>query len=356
MASSSVPSAQRGADNGNGSQMIGISFTEHIAEQQYRLSPAARGELSSLLRHLMLAAKIIARETGKAALVDILGLTGKVNVQGEKVQKLDEYADDIIIRNLRYAGHLCVMASEEHEDIIRIPERYAVGSYTLAFDPLDGSSNIDANVSIGTIFSVHRRVSSGPTGTHQDVLQRGKNQVCAGYVIYGPSTVLVYTTGHGVHGFTLDPSVGEFLLSHPDIRTPEQGKIYSVNEGNYSRWDEPTRKIVDAFKSSDSPRGEPYSSRYIGSLVADFHRNLLYGGVFLYPADSKNKSGKLRLLPECSPLAFVVENAGGKASTGTQRILDIEPKRLHHRVPLVIGSKADVEFAESIYAQYEEQA
>jgi fructose-1,6-bisphosphatase I len=356
MATNSAPSVKPGADNHNGSQMIGISFTEHIAEQQHRLSPAARGELSSLLRHLMLAAKIIGRETRKAALVDILGLTGKVNVQGEKVQKLDEYADDIIIRNLRYAGHLCVMASEEHEDIIRIPERYAIGSYTLAFDPLDGSSNIDANVSIGTIFSVHRRVSSGPTGTHQDVLQRGKNQVCAGYIVYGPSTVLVYTTGHGVYGFTLDPSVGEFLLSHSDIRIPEQGKIYSVNEGNYFRWDQPTREIIDAFKSGDNPRGEAYSARYIGSLVADFHRNLLYGGVFLYPADTTNKSGKLRLLPECSPLAFVVENAGGKASTGVQRILDIEPKRLHHRVPLIIGSKADVEFAESIYAKHADQA
>jgi len=328
---------------------IGISFTEHIAETQHRLSPAARGELTSLLMHLMLAAKIIGRETRKAALVDILGLTGRTNIQGEKVQKLDEYADAIIIRNLRYTGHLCVMASEEHEDIIRIPERYAVGNYTLTFDPLDGSSNIDANVSIGTIFSIQRKVSPDPTGTREDILQRGKNQVCAGYIIYGSSTILVYTTGHGVHGFTLDPSVGEFLLSHPDIRIPEEGSIYSVNEGNYFKWDEATRNLIDAFKSEKNYRGKSYSLRYIGSLVADFHRNLLYGGIFLYPGDATHPSGKLRLLPEANPLAFVAEHAGGAASTGSHRILDLEPKRLHHRVPLIIGSRKDVAFAESFY-------
>jgi fructose-1,6-bisphosphatase I len=337
--------------NHDSEKRIGISFTEHIAETQHRLSPAARGELTSLLLHLMMAAKIISRETRKAALVDVLGLTGRTNVQGEKVQKLDEYADDIIIRNLRYTGHLCVMSSEEHEDTIQIPERYALGNYTLTFDPLDGSSNIDANVSIGTIFSIHRRISDGTTGTREDILQRGKNQVCAGYVIYGPGTIMVYTTGHGVHGFTLDPSVGEFLLSHPDIHIPEEGKIYSVNEGNYYNWEAPTRKLVDALKSSQNYRGKPYSGRYIGSLVADFHRNLLYGGIFLYPADSKNPSGKLRLLPEANPLALVVEHAGGLATTGSQRILDIEPRRLHHRVPLIIGSRKDVEFAESFYSK-----
>ncbi len=337
-------------DNGNnGDKVTGITFTEHIAEEQHRLSPAAQGELSSLLRHVMVAGKIISRETRKAALVDILGLTGKINVQGEEVQKLDDYADDIMIRNLRYCGHLCAMASEEHADIIRIPERYAIGNYTLTFDPLDGSSNIDANVSVGTIFSVQRRVSSGSTGTHQDILQRGKNQVCAGYIIYGPSTILVYTTGHGVHGFTLDPSVGEFLLSHPDIRMPEMGKIYSVNEGNYHKWDEPTREIIEGLKSGKNYQEKSYSGRYIGSLVSDFHRNLLYGGIFLYPADSVNTSGKLRLLPEASPLALVAEQAGGAATTGSKRILEIEPKRLHHRVPLIIGSKKDVEWAESIY-------
>ncbi|MCK4303406.1 MAG: class 1 fructose-bisphosphatase [Candidatus Eisenbacteria sp.] len=339
----------------NSQTRLGISFSEHVADQQHRLSPAARGDLSSLLRHIMLAAKIISRETRKAALVDILGLTGKINVQGEEVQKLDDYADDVMIRNLRYTGHLCAMSSEEHEDIIRIPERYAVGNYTLTFDPLDGSSNIDANVGVGTIFSIHRRISSGPTGTHQDILQRGKNQVCAGYIIYGPSTILVYTTGHGVHGFTLDPSVGEFLLSHPDIKTPEEGNIYSVNEGNYYNWDETARQVIEAFKSGKNYRGKAYTSRYVGSLVSDFHRNLLYGGIFLYPADNKNTSGKLRLLPEANPLGFVVENAGGLASTGTQRILDIEPKRLHHRVPLIIGSRKDVEFVESIFAAAKEK-
>jgi fructose-1,6-bisphosphatase I len=345
-----------GTQEGNGdNRATGITFPEHIAEEQHRLSPAARGELSSLLRDIMVAAKIISRETRKAALVDILGLTGKINVQGEEVQKLDDYADDILIRNLRYSGHLCAMASEEHEDIIRIPERYAVGNYTLTFDPLDGSSNIDANVGVGTIFSVQRRVSSGPTGTHQDILQRGKSQVCAGYVIYGPSTILVYTTGHGVHGFTLDPSVGEFLLSHPDIRMPDRGRIYSVNEGNYYSWDEPTRQIIDAFKSGKNYQELVYSARYIGSLVCDFHRNLLYGGIFLYPADTKNTSGKLRLLPEANPLAFVAEQAGGAATTGKQRILEVEPKRLHHRVPLIIGCKEDVAFADQIYREAAEK-
>jgi fructose-1,6-bisphosphatase I len=333
---------------------IGISFTEHIAEEQHRLSPAARGELTSLLLHIMMAAKIISRETRKAALINILGLTGKINVQGEEVQKLDEYADDVIIRNLRYAGHLCVMASEEHEDIIRIPERYAVGNYALTFDPLDGSSNIDANVGIGTIFSIQRRVTEGPAGALADVLQRGRNQVCAGYIIYGPSTIMVYTTGHGVHGFTLDPSVGEFLLSLPEIRIPEEGKIYSVNEGNYYRWDKPTRALIEALKSGKNYRGKPYTSRYVGSLVADFHRNLLYGGIFLYPADSKSPNGKLRLLPEANPLAFVVEHAGGLATTGTERIIDLQPKELHQRVPLVIGSRKDVEFAEGFYGQRQE--
>jgi len=339
----------------NGNKITGITFTEHIADEQHRLSPAAQGELSSLLRHIMVAAKIISRETRKAALVDILGLTGKVNVQGEEVQKLDDYADDILIRNLRFCGHLCAMASEEHADIIRIPERYAIGNYTLTFDPLDGSSNIDANVGVGTIFSVQRRVSTGATGTHQDILQRGKNQVCAGYIIYGPSTILVYTTGHGVHGFTLDPSVGEFLLSHPDIKMPKAGRIYSVNEGNYYKWDKPTREIVEGFKSGKNYQDLVYSARYVGSLVSDFHRNLLYGGIFLYPADSKNVSGKLRLLPEANPLAFVAEQAGGSATTGLQRILEIEPKRLHHRVPLIIGCKDDVEWAESIYKKAKEK-
>jgi len=333
----------------SGSRQLGISFTEHIAEEQHRLSPAARGELTSLLLQIMMAAKIISRETRKAALVDVLGLTGKINVQGEEVQKLDEYADRIIIHNLRYTGHLCVMASEEHEDLIRIPERFALGNYALIFDPLDGSSNIDANVGIGTIFSIQRRVTSGPTGGMADVLQRGRNQVCAGYVIYGPSTLLVYTTGHGVHAFTLDPSVGEFLLSMADIRIPEEGKVYSVNEGNFYRWDDATRTLVEAFKSERNYRGKPYTARYIGSLVADFHRNLIYGGIFLYPADSKNAKGKLRLLPEANPLGFVVESAGGRASTGHERILDIEPQALHQRVPLVIGSRKDVEFAETYF-------
>jgi fructose-1,6-bisphosphatase I len=250
---------------------------------------------------------------------------------------------------------LCAMVSEENADIIEIPRQYPIGDYILVFDPLDGSANIDANVSIGTIFGIYRRTSfSQQPVTVSEILQKGSMQVAAGYIIYGSSTMLVYTAGNGVHGFTLDPSVGEFLLSHPDIKIPEQGRIYSVNEGYFSYWDEPTRKIVDHFKSSENALGSPYSLRYIGSLVSDFHRNLIYGGIFMYPADRRDPrkpAGKLRLMLEASPMAMIVEQAGGMATDGTRRILDIEPVELHQRVPLFVGSKSDVEVVQRFYEQ-----
>lgn len=314
----------------------------------------ASGRFTRLLTELILSAKIIDREVSKAGLLDVLGATGEVNIQGEIVQKLDDFANRVIIRRMERAGVLCAMVSEENADFIEIPRQYPVGDYILIFDPLDGSANIDANVSIGTIFSIYRRTSFDQQAVSiSDLLQKGSMQVAAGYIIYGSSTMMVYTAGSGVHGFTLDPSVGEFLLSHPDIKIPERGRIYSVNEGYYSYWDEPTRNIVNYFKSNDSATGRPYSSRYIGSLVSDFHRNLLYGGIFMYPVDSrdaKKTSGKLRLMCEAAPMAMIAEQAGGLATDGTRRILDIEPHELHQRVPLFVGSKHDVEVVLKFYA------
>jgi fructose-1,6-bisphosphatase I len=335
-----------------------FTLNRFIIEEQRRHRDA-RGNLSALLEAVAFAAKVISLEVNKAGLVDILGLTGAVNVQGEEVQRLDEYAQGSFIKALDHTGLCCCMASEEEEDLIDIPEQFPCGDYVFTMDPLDGSSNIDANVSIGTIFGVYRRISpGGGPGTLADVLQPGSQLVVGGYVIYGSSTMLVYTTGmdYRVHGFTLDPSIGEFFLSHPDIRIPEGGKIYSVNEGNVLHWAPATRHYVERLKGDDNPLGKAYSSRYIGSLIADFHRNLLYGGVFLYPADDKDPkkpTGKLRLVSECAPLAFVCEAAGGKASTGTERILDIVPEELHQRVPFVVGSRKEVEFYEEIVGKPE---
>ena len=329
---------------------IGITVTEHLLIHQ-KESPAATGQFTRLLTELIFAAKIISREVNKAGLVEILGLTGEVNIQGEQVRKLDDFANKVLIYRMQRAGVLCAMASEENADIIEVPDNFPRGNYILVFDPLDGSSNIDANVNIGTIFSIYRKISDRPFVTLDDFLRKGTEQVAAGYFLYGPSTMLVYTTGNGVNGFTLDPSVGEFLLSHPDIKIPEEGKVYSVNEAYTCYWDEATRKTVEYFKSPDNPRGKPYAARYIGSLVADFHRNLLYGGIFMYPADKKDPAkprGKLRLLCEAAPLAFVVEQAGGAATDGKDRILDIKATQLHERVPLFIGSKKDVERATQI--------
>ncbi|MBI5815933.1 MAG: class 1 fructose-bisphosphatase [Nitrospinae bacterium] len=324
-------------------ERLGTTITKHIMEVQRRF-PRASGDFSGLMNELVVAAKVIYRAVNKAGLVDVLGKTGETNVQGEEVQKLDEFANVTIIHKMDHTGYLCAMASEELEEVFQIPERHPQGGkYTLAFDPLDGSSNIDVNVSIGTIFSIHRKITDGTKGVEKDFLQKGSTQVGAGYIIYGPSTMLVYSAGDGVHGFTLDPSVGEFLLSHPNIQTPERGQIYSVNEGNSNLWDERVSKMVNYFKTPDKATGRPYSSRYIGSLVADFHRNLLKGGVFMYPADTKSPEGKLRLLYEAAPLAYICEQAGGSAIANTENILDIQPTSLHMRVPLIIGSRGDVE-------------
>jgi len=311
---------------------------QHILDQE-RHFPGATGDFTALLTSLIVAAKIISREVNKAGLAKIIGETGETNIQGEKVQKLDEFAQDTIERAMGHSGHVCVMASEESEGIIPIPPGGMHGKYVLMFDPLNGSSNIDVNASIGTIFSVHRKISHGDgDGSLEDCLQKGTDQLAAGYFIYGSSTMMVYTTGQGVHGFTLDPSLGEFLLSHENIRTKPRGKIYSINEGNSNQWDAGTRRYIDHVKEDVQTDGRPYSLRYIGSLVADFHRNLLKGGIFLYPGPK----GKLRLLYEAAPLAMVVEQAGGSATTGDQRILDIVPTSLHQRVPLILGSAEDV--------------
>ncbi len=332
-------------------EAVGITLSKFIADEQ-RKHPGATGEFSGMLSELITCAKIISREVNKAGLVEILGLTGHRNVQGEEVMKLDVFANETIIKNLSHTGHLCIMASEEVMDPIPIPEEYPRGGYILCFDPLDGSSNIDANAPIGTIFSVLRcRPGSDGTSPSQ-LLQPGRDQVCAGYFLYGSSTLMVYTTGNGVHMFTLDPSVGEFLLSRARVTIPGSGKYYSVNEGNATYWEPSVQRYVDFLKSPAEGR-KPYSTRYIGSLVADFHRTLCYGGIFAYPADLKDPKkpkGKLRLLYEASPLAFVVEQAGGAASTGAGRILDVVPDEIHQRVPLYIGSRQEVEWAERFIA------
>jgi fructose-1,6-bisphosphatase I len=330
-----------------------VTIERHIIAQERR-SEGATGAFSNILYDLAFAAKRIAREVNMAGLVDILGGTDERNVHGEDVQKLDAWAHDVIFKALDHCGHLACMASEEAEDFLPIPEQFKTGKYVLLFDPLDGSSNIDANVSIGTIFSIHKKVTEGPKGTVDDCLQRGREQICAGYVVYGSSTMLVYTTGYGVHGFTLDPSIGEFLLSHEDIRIPSPGKrIYSVNEGNYLTWSPQQQAFVDHLKGLDGTNRSPFSSRYIGSLVADFHRTLLYGGIFMYPADRKSPKGKLRLLYEAAPLAFIAEQAGGRGSTGRENILDICPGQLHERTPLYLGSREWVELAEEYLAREE---
>lgn len=320
-----------------------VTIEKFILEQESKY-PEATGELSSLLYDIALAAKIIAAAIRRAGLVSILGSADSENVQGEVQQKLDIFANETIKGALLHTGRVCVMGSEEDENIIPVPAQYHPGKYAVLYDPLDGSSNIDVNAAVGTIFSIYRRVTFEGRGTVADVLQPGCKQVAAGYVMYGSSTMLVYTTGQGVHGFTLDPTIGEFLLCHPRIVTPRVGTYYSVNESNFGRWSKGVQTAVRALKGDQPDRMKSKNSRYAGSLVADFHRNLINGGIFLYPADTKNPKGKLRLLYEANPMAFIAEQAQGSATDGINRILDIEPESLHQRTPLVIGSREDVGF------------
>jgi len=320
-----------------------VTLSRHIVEEERR-HPEATGAFSNILYDIALAAKLIAREVNKAGIVDILGRTGDTNLHGEAVQKLDIYADQVIYDAMDHTGNLACMASEEHPEVLPIPDRFPKGEYILLFDPLDGSSNIDVNVSIGTIFSIHKKISGEDEGCLEDCLQPGHRQLAAGYVGYGSSTMLVYTSGAGVHGFTLDPSIGEFLLSHPDIRLPEPPALtYSVNEAYSPRWSAGQRDLVEHLKGGAEGS---FRGRYIGSLVADVHRTLLRGGLFMYPADASNRRGKLRLLYEAAPMAMICREAGGRASDGARDILDIEPTELHERTPLYIGSSALVDLAD----------
>lgn len=317
-----------------------ILTLDEFTIQQLRDFPQATGELSGLLRDIGLAAKRVNVEVNKAGLVDILGDTGNINVQGEEVKKLDEFANDQFVGVLRHGINCAGIASEELDDIVVFDDPVSNNSkYICMFDPLDGSANIDVNVSIGTIFSIYRRVTEkGKPAELQDFLQPGIQQVAAGYVIYGSSTIFVYATRRGVNGFTLDPSIGEYSLSHPDIKCPESGKIYSVNHGHFFRYEESVRKYIDVCQKKNNSNGGPYTQRYIGSMVADVHRNLIKGGIFMYPGTTDKPKGKLRLLYECNPFAFIVEVAGGKATDGKQRILDVQPTELHQRSPFFIGS------------------
>lgn len=320
-----------------------VTLSRHIVEEE-RKHPEATGKFSNILYDMALAAKIISREVNKAGLVDILGRAGSTNVHGEQVQKLDLFADKVIYNAMDHTGNLCCMASEEHPDVRPIPDRFPTGDYVLLYDPLDGSSNIDVNVSIGTIFSIHRKTSKGDRGVVADCLQAGHRQMAAGYVVYGSSTMLVYTSGAGVHGFTLDPGIGEFLLSHPNVRIPDPpSRTYSINEAYYDRWTEGQQRFMRHLKEGKA--GGPFSSRYIGSLVADFHRTLLTGGIFMYPRDRNSPEGKLRLLYEAAPLALLAEQAGGAATDGRHQLLEVIPRELHQRTPLYIGSRSLVETA-----------
>lgn len=329
-----------------------ISVERHIADQQH-IHEGATGAFSRLLRDLTLAVRVVSREVRRAGLGDMLGLTGGENVHGEQVKKLDIFANEIIVRAMRYGGHLCAMASEESEGLIEIPEKAEKGSYVLLFDPLDGSSNIDICAPIGTIFSILRRTSpdDGSNGTMEDLVQPGYRQVAAGYALYGSSTVLVYTTGDGVDIFTLDPTIGEFLLANQKISIPARGNYYSINEGNTANWFPGTRRYIDHLKREDAETGRPYSLRYIGTAGADIHRTLLCGGIFMYPADRKARSGKLRLMYEVNPLAMLIEQAGGIATDGRSRVLETVPATLHQRSPLICGSPEDVTEAQEFMAE-----
>ena len=326
---------------------------EFIVEKQNEFKYAS-GDLTQLLTSIRLASKVVNREINKAGLADILGAMGTENIQGEQQMKLDVYANDVFISALKNMGMVCGVGSEENDEyIVFDDEMHADSKYIILMDPLDGSSNIDVNVSVGTIFSIYRRISpsSGPA-TLEDFLQPGNEQIAAGYVVYGSSTMLVYTTGHGVNGFTLDPSIGVFCLSHPNMQIPKQGTIYSINEGNYVHFPEGVKKYIKYCQELNVEENRPFTSRYIGSLVSDFHRNLLKGGIYIYPKGTTAPNGKLRLLYECNPLAFIIEQAGGKATTGTERIMDIKPTELHQRVPYFVGSPEMVDRAEKFIEEY----
>lgn len=321
-----------------------ITLIQHLRRRQ-NMAEGATGEFTSLMMEILVAAKFVSLQVNNAGLGEnILGLTGRVNIQGEEVQKLDEYANEIFTKLLGNSKLICAITSEEYDKPVIIPPDQA-GKYVFTMDPLDGSSNIDVNVSIGTIFSIYRKQSPGKEVTDDDLLQKGSQQVASGYIVYGSSTMFVYTSGEGVHGFTLDPSLGEFFLSHGDIRIPESGSTYSINEGNIETWEEPQKNLVDYMKERDKETQRPYKLRYIGSLVSDFHRTLLKGGIFMYPGDQENPKGKLRYAFEAAPLAFIVEHAGGKATDGKTRILDIQPSEIHQRTPLFIGSTREVDLA-----------
>jgi len=323
-------------------QTLGEFIIENQSEFQY-----SSGELSRLINSIRLAAKVVNHEVNKAGLVDILGAAGETNIQGEDQQKLDVYANEIFIKTLTNREIVCGIASEEEDDFITITGRNKKNDnkYVVLMDPLDGSSNIDVNVSVGTIFSIYRRVTpSGTPVTIDDFLQPGNKQVAAGYIVYGTSTMIVYSTGHGVNGFTLNPAIGTYYLSHPNMKYPLDGDIYSVNEGNYIQFPQGVKNYIKYCQKEEENR--PYKARYIGSLVSDFHRNMIKGGIYIYPNTSKDPDGKLRLLYECNPMAYLAEQAGGKASDGFKPILDIQPTKLHQRVPFFCGSKNMVEKAE----------
>ncbi|MBP3943114.1 class 1 fructose-bisphosphatase [Sphingobacteriaceae bacterium WQ 2009] len=331
-----------------------LTLGQFIVENQKDF-PYAKGELSRLLADIGIAAKIVHKKVNKAGLVAIFGDAGSINIQGEGQKKLDVFADEQFIQALTSGGECCVVASEEHEEAIYIPAKNASqAKYIVCIDPLDGSSNIDVNVSVGTIFSIYRRQVQEGVARLADILQTGDQQVAAGYIIYGSSTMLVYTTGNGVNGFTLDPSIGEFCLSHPKMQIPTTGTIYSINEGNYSKFPEAVKKYIKYCQEVDEATNRPYAARYIGSMVADVHRNLIQGGIFLYPSTLSYPQGKLRLLYECNPLAWIMEQAGGRATDGKQRILSLKPSSLHARTPIFLGSKDMVAQFEKIAQQLED--
>jgi fructose-1,6-bisphosphatase I len=324
------------------------TLSRHVLQQLQSFSANAQ-DLSALMSRIALAGKIISRRLSRAGLMEgVLGFTGETNIQGESVKKLDVYANDVFISVFKQSGLVCRLASEEMEKPYYIPENCPIGRYTLLYDPIDGSSNTDINMSLGSIFAIRQQEGDDIDGSAQDLKQSGRKQIAAGYILYGPSTILVYSIGKGVHSFTLDPSLGEFILSEENIRTPNHGAIYSVNEGNFWQWDESIREYIRYVH-----RTEGYTARYSGAMVGDIHRILIQGGVFLYPGTVKKPEGKIRLLYESAPLAFLIEQAGGRASTGTQNIMDVVPEKIHQRTPLIIGSKDDVALVESFIEKQE---